>query len=235
MATARKISKKASKAKPPVTVASSFLKPKKASKAKSKSKATKPTADLPPELAGMMNEYAAADAVAKAATRKAATAKSAILVHTLENFAQKWASTGTRPETCTWKGERAQFDHEVSSAITFDVKKQEAIEDELGIDMGEHFNVSALKIDIAKISGNETHMAALETFLNALGEDVDEYVNRDFKLSKEFFGNLAQICEKNPDRLSTMLQILKPRVSPKNIKSLDQEESLFKFVMNMKG
>lgn len=237
MATARKTSKRTSKAaKAPSTVASNFLKPKKASEGKKGSKkATKPSVNLPGDMASMMNDWAAADVVSKAAIRKAASMKSAILAHTLKDFADRWAKSGSRPETHTWKGERSQFDHVVTSAITFNADKQEAIEDELEIDMDEHFSVSSLKIDLEKISNNEEHFAALTAFLNALGSDADEYVDRDFKLSKGFFDNLADICDKNPDRLHSMLQILKPRVTPKNVKSLDQEEDLFESVRDMKG
>jgi len=241
MATARKTKTTAKSAKPPKTVGSDFLKPKKASDKKSTSKKKeKPTSDLPSTLALALDDWAAADTVAKACTRKISESKSTILTHVLEDFANRWAETGARPETRTWRGTRSKFDHVVTSAITFNAEKQEAIEEELGIDMSEYFEVNSLKIDIKKLENKKEFYDAFLTFLGVLGSDVDEYVERNFKLSDDFFDSLAKICanddgEPDADRLHTMLQILKPRVTPKGVKSHDAEEDLFDIVREMKG
>lgn len=236
MATARKNKSTAKAATPPSTVGSDFLKPKKATEKKAAAKKKdKPTFDLPSTLALALDDWAAADMVSKACTRKISDSKPEVLAHVLEDFAHRWAKSGVRPESCTWRGTRSKFDHVVTSAITFDAKKQEAIEDELDIDMSEYFEVVSLKIDIKKLEGNKKFYEAFVEFLKVLGSDVDEYVDRDFKLSPDFFDNLGKICNQNPDSLHTMLKILKPRVTPKNVKSHDAEEDLFNTVREMKG
>lgn len=246
-ATAQKTKAKA--ATPPKTTASNFLKPKKAGgkkKKKASAKKEKPVSHFPsspssasePSLAEMMDQLAAAEAVSKAALRKVVEHKASLKSFLLEGFARAWASEKARPATRTWKAIRSSLDYVMTSYINFTGDKQEEIEDELGIDMDEHFEVTGFKIDLAKLQSNQKYFDAFMTFIQSMDEeDVenDEYVERVMKLNKNFFDKLSDICDHNPDRLYRMLQILDPRANFKNVATSDKEEDLFDFVRNLEG
>ncbi len=241
MATARKrsTSSRAKAAKPPKSAgvgdaaSLDFLKPSKAKDKTSTSK-QKPVSELPGPMGLVMDEWAAAHTVQKAAERKVAKFKAQILSHLLEDYATTWASGEVRPVTRTWTGNRSKFDYIVTSAITFTAAKQEAIQEELDIDMSSYFEVSKLEINAAKLFENAKALAAFQKFLESL-DDKEEFVERKFSLKPNFFNNIGEICENDPDKIHKMLQILQPRITPKNISSMDKEEELFDKVRKMKG
>lgn len=246
MSAAKKINPKVKAAVPPKTAnVNDFLNPKKVADKKktAASKKEKPVSNFPTQpraceqtsLAEMMDQLAAAETVIAAAERKAAEAKASIKSFLLEGFARSWASDGTRPDTRTWKGLRSSLDYVMTSAITFNAAKQEAIE-ELGIEMDDHFEVSEFKLDIKKLGERPEYLAAFMEFVGKISEsDRDAYIERIFKLNANFFNTLANICDRNPDRMHEMLKILQPRANLKNIESSDKEEDMFDFVKGMKG
>lgn len=223
-----------------------FLTPKTiGDKIKSSSKKEKPVSHFPiegkcnqPSLSDLMDQFAAANEVSNAAQRKVAEHKAAIKGFLLENFARAWAGAKDRPPTRTWKAIRSSVDYVMTSYINFTASKQEEIEQELGIDMSNYFEVTGFKIDLETLKSNEKYFNAFMAFIGEMSEEdvqSDKYVERSFKLKKSFFNRLSDICDNNPDRLYSMLQILDPRANLKNVSSSDQEENLFDFVRNMKG
>lgn len=243
-ATAKKNTTKV--ATPPKTAAAGFLKPKKIGDSKSKSaKKEKPVSHFPtearcnqPSFSDLMDEFAAASAVAEAAARKVAEHKSTLKSFLLERFARAWANEQDRPVTRTWKALRSSLDYVMTSNITFTSSKQEEIEEELGIDMSEQIEVTGFKIDLTKLQGNEKYFNAFMKFIGEMSEEdieSDEYVQRVFKLKGTFFNKLSDMCDHNPDRLHKMLQILDPRANFKNVASFDKEEEMFDFVRDLNG
>jgi hypothetical protein len=243
-ATTQKSKKKT--ATPPKTSDSSFLKPKKVGAKKTAAKKEKPISHFPIvpfacnkfSLAEKMDQLAAAEAVSRAALRKAAEHRASIKDFLLEGFARTWASQKERPATRTWKAIRSSLDYVMTSYINFTSDKQEQIEEELGINMEEYFEVTGFKIDLAKLQSNKKYFDAFMTFIDSMNQediDNDEYVERVMKLNNSFFDKLSDICDHNPDRLYQMLQILDPRANFKNVATSDKEEDLFDFVRNMEG
>jgi len=231
-------------ATPPQTL--NFLKPKKLGDSKSKAaKKQKPVSHFPteskcqrPSFSELMDEFAAADAVASAALRKVAEHKATLKSFLLENFARTWANEKERPATRTWKAVRSSLDYVMTSNITFTASKQEEIEGELGIDMSEYFEVTGFKIDLKKLQSNEAYFNAFVEFIGKISEEdieSNEFVERQFKLKDNFFNRLSEICDNNSDRLYSMLKILDPRANFKNVASSDKEEDLFDIVKNMNG
>lgn len=241
----RNQSKKGKAAKSPKTKASSFLKPKKIGEKKKKaSKKEKPVSHFPTKSAGCdelslaerMDLLAAAESVEKAAKRKVAEYRAILKGYLLEDFAHRWASEGPRPATRVWKGLRSKLNYVMTSKITFNESKQEAIEEELNIKMDKYFEVVGIKIDLATLQENQEYFDAFMTFLESIDdEDRDKFVERTFKLKKDFFGKIGDICDHNPDRLHRMLQILVPQANLSGIEHSGSEEDLFDLVRDTEG
>lgn len=239
-----KVAKAASK--PPKTPkVNDFLNPKKVGHQVSSNRKEKPISHFPIKLrdgekfslAEKMDSFAAGKGVMDAAQRKIAELKLELKSFLLEDFAKRWADKGgSPPKTRIWKAFRSNLDHCVTSYINFDRKKQEAIEEEFNIKMANNFEVSGFKIDMDTLKSNPEYYDAFKKFLGVFKkEDREVFVERKYRLKKEFFNNLANICGQNPKKLHRMLQILDPRVSFLNIESSDKEEDLFDFVKGLQG
>jgi len=222
-----------------------FLNPKKIKSTNKKSsyKKEKPVSHFPIDsnidnksLSDLMDEFAAAYSVVSSAALKVLEHKSTIKNFLLENFSKNWAREKERPPTRTWKALRSSVDYVMTSYVNFTAEKQEKIEKELKLDMSDQFEITGFKIDLEKIKQNEVYFNAFLDFVSKISKedlDSDEFISRTFKLKEDFFNNLAEFCDHNPDRLYKMLQILEPRANFKNILTSDSEENLFDFVKNL--
>lgn len=232
-------------AKPPKTAkVKDFLSPSKAEpKKKKNSKKEKPVSHFPVDsdsgefsLAERMDHFAAAHCVFKAAERKKKELEHELKTFLLKDFANRWAADKSKPVTRTWKGLRSFLNYTPTSRITFTVEKQEAIEETLDYSMDEDFSVTKIKIDIEKLAENEKYMKAFEKFLAVFeDDDLEDHVEREFKLKKNFFENIGERMNYDPERIHAMLKILDPSMQLRGVDSSEKEEDMFDFVRSMDG
>lgn len=226
--------KAATPPKTPSNPCDDFLNPSQVSKKKTKGKGLKVFKNLPGKIGLKLDDWANAKKVIKAAERKSSDAESEVLNFLLDDFAAKWAESGSRPVSSSWKGATSSFDYIVTKAITFTADKKEAAE-QLGVDLTGQFNIASIVIDYQKINTKKKHQTALKNFLKALGDDMDDVIEKKFKLNDNFFDSLGKVCDNDKDKVLGVLKILKPRVSPKNFDVKESEEDSFEFVQKMKG
>lgn len=245
MATAKKTTRKKS-VKPPVVDTSKFFSTSLTDQdEKKKTKSSKPTSHFSTDaeenelsLSELADQWVAASTVEKVAKRKASEARSVLSKFLLSDFARRWVSEKARPETRTWKSLTSSFNYVMTSKITMTTDKQEAIEEELDIDMSEHMEVTGFQVDLKQLQDNPESMKAFVSFLETLSQEEPEttkVVKKMLKLKSSFFNSLYEICGKNEGRLSRMLDILKPQANFASVGSQFAEEHIFNLVRDMEG
>lgn len=164
-------------------------------------------------LAEQLDLYAAYCDMQKAAEKKVSGFRAALTKFFVSDIAQEWAERGKKPASKTWAGLKSSVKYILTCKMSYSGDKREQALQETGVDIYPHVEVTGAVIDYAALEKNPAVKEAYRVFLKSIPhEDLvnDKYIKQTGKFKEGFFEDLFQICDEDPEKFETLLEILQP-------------------------
>lgn len=202
------------------------------------------------DVAAALANFTAGDVAKKAIESAYADDKATVMKAAFQHWADEYANTGVLPSNFYVQDEAGnKVTYSFTSAVTLDQGKIEALAD-IGFDAKEPedpededskakwVHVAAVHVDMTTVSGNERAFEALENFLDVLAEEFGEDESEKIavieeKLNGLFFSRLPEVIKSvklddkkatDADKIKAVIDILKPRQSPRSAKSVKSQD-----------